>query len=71
VGPAALSADAFRQFVEGLLTATHEREPRGVLGEPQGEGLSDAAPGAGVRIEAFFRSISCSPSRNGRTVTAV
>jgi len=29
-----------------LLTATHEREPRCVLGEAQREGLSDAAPGA-------------------------
>jgi len=47
VGLAALLSDTVRQLVEGLLTATHEREPRCVLGDAPREGLSDAAPGAG------------------------
>ncbi len=64
VGLAALLSDPVRQLVEGSLTATHQREPRCVLGEAQREGLSDAASGPVIRIEAFFRSIS-SPSRIG------
>jgi len=47
VGLAALLSDPVRQLVEGSLTATHQREPRCVLGEAQREGLSDAASGAG------------------------